>query len=275
MTEAEIEKILNKIDSEDLEALENYYNDYNHEIVIINKLKNNLESFKKERNLDLTPSEKELEIKKTLETVKRLSKKRRHKIEGTLNDNQRIKSLKIDEQDLNPSLLQSKEYSKIFFKKSGNYVTNAVIFLIIGIILLALGMNLNLIPLKLISIITLFPAFMNIINAITNDTLESVAKYKTSQKRINAFNKKLTRDYEREKMHSENMHMQNLAFLDSKEDIFEKMLEKHQTEIAEIAEKIREILGLDMDSLTLTKEEQIDTEKLITKGHKKILKRSH
>lgn len=275
MTEAEIEKILNKIDSEDLEALENYYNDYNRETVIINKLKNNLESFKKERNQDLTPSEKELEIKKALETVKRLSKKRRHKIEGTLNDNQRIKSLKIDEQDLNPSLLQSKEYSKIFFKKSGNYVTNAVIFLIIGIVLLALGMNLNLIPLKLISIITLFPAFMNIINAITNDTLESVAKYKTSQKRINAFNKKLTRDYEREKMHSENMHMQNLAFLDSKEDIFEKMLEKHQTEIAEIAEKIREILGLDMDSLTLTKEEQLDTEKLITKGHKKILKRSH
>ena len=69
--------------------------------------------------------------------------------------------------------------------------------------------------------------------------------------------------------------MQNLAFLDSKEDIFEKMLEKHQATLNEITEQIRKILENNFDSLTLTEEEKIDTEKLIIKGHQKVFKKSH
>lgn len=275
MTEEKIKKILENMDSENLEALENYYSDYNRETVIIQRLKTNLDIFNKERNQNLHPSDKELEIKKILKTIKHLPKKRRHKVEGTLNDNQNIQSLAIDGKHINPNLLQNKEYSKMFFKKSGNYVSNAIIFLVISFVLYILGIHLDLVLLQLISALTLFPTFMNALNAITNDTLETVAKSKISQKQINIFNKKLSRDYEKEKEHSENMHMQNLAFLDSKEDIFEKMLEKHQATLNEITEQIRKILENNFDSLTLTEEEKIDTEKLIIKGHQKVFKKSH
>lgn len=273
MTETEIKQILENLDEQDLETLEKYYYEYQRKTTTIQKLEDNLYNFKKERQKEIYPSQKELDIMKTIKLIKNLPMTRKHKVKGTLNDYEYIKELSIDGKSINPDLLQNKEYTKLFFKKAGNYIPNAVIFLLISMAIYGIGSVSDMLLLQLLSLVTLFPSIMNMLDAITNNTLETTSKTKVSQKTINILNKKLYRDYEKEHQHTENMHLQNLAFLDSKEDIFEKMLERYRKDLEELVVQIREILKSDKENIILTKEEQIDAQTIISKGHQKVLKK--
>ena len=272
MTEQELQTLLSNMDVEDLKTLKECYTKYLKEQSLIEIFNTNLSNFKQAQNQEIQPTEDEVEVRKALDTIIKMPRKRRYKVDGFLNESQRIKTLSIEENPLNPRVFQNREYAKIFFKKSGNHLTNAGIFLALSIILFSIGITLNYTPINLIAIVALFPALMNLLDNVTNNTLETVSKFSISRKQMNNVIKKLTRDYEKEKQHSENVHMQNLAFIDSKEDIFEKRLAIHKANLAELASEIREILKSNLNSVSLTEEELEDTQILLKSGNQKILK---
>ena len=292
MTQDEIKLILENTNLEDLKKLQEYYREYLKETNLVNNLKRNLDNFKKDRNDEVNPTKKQIEIKKAINTLKRLPKKRRYQFEGTLNESQKIEHIEIEKQQLNkdifenriyPKMLfkqlnkdifENRIYPKMLFKKSSNGLYNALVFMIISIILYNIGMSVDLIALKIIAVLSSFPAIANCVSYVCNDTLNSNVKTHISQKKIARLIKKLQADYIIEKENSENMHLQNQIFLESKEDIFKRMLKTHQNHLEEIIEEIRTIIESDVQEPSLTNEEIIDTQTLIKNSNQKVLKKS-
>lgn len=274
MTQDEMKLILENTNLEDLKKLQEYYREYLKETNLVNNLKRNLDNFKKDRNDEVNPTKKQIEIKKTINTLKRLPKKRKYQFEGTLNESQKIEHIEIEKQQLNKDIFENRIYPKMLFKKSSNGLYNALVFMIISIILYNIGMSIDLITLKIIAVLSSFPAIANCVSYVCNDTLNSNVKTHISQKKIARLIKKLQADYIIEKENSENMHLQNQIFLESKEDIFKRMLKTHQYHLEEIIEEIRTIIESDVQEPSLTKEEIIDTQTLIKNSNQKVLKKS-
>lgn len=274
MTENEMKLILENMNLEDLKSLQKNYHEYLMETHIINNLKRNLFAFNKDRNNEVKPTKKELEVKKAINTLKNLPRKKRYLLEGNLNKHQRIENLEIEGQDINKDVLENSKYSKMLFKKTSNGLYNAMIFGVISIILFNIGISADFIALKIIAILSVFPAIMNCVSYACNDTLNPSVKTHISKKKISSLIKKLQNDYVIEKENSENIHLQNQLFLESKEDIFNRMLKTHKTHLSKITEEIRKIIESDIHTPMLTEEEILDTQTLLTNSKPKTLKKS-
>ena len=271
MTE-EINTILENMNLEDLQTLKKYCDEYFKEETLINKLQNNLDKFSKEKNTNLKPTKKETDIKNTLNMLRKLPKKRTYQLRGNLDENEKIENLEIENQPINKDVLASKTYTKMFFKKQNNGLYNALIFMIISIILFNIGLSHDIMVLKIIAVIGVLPVLVDCINRVYNNKLTPKLKTHISRNKIMNLIKKLEADYIIEKENSENMHLQNQLFLESKEDIFQRMLETHRNRLEEIAEEIKTIIGSSMDEKELI--EQINIEPLIQTKKQKILKKS-
>lgn len=274
MTENEMKLILENMNLEDLKSLQKNYHEYLMETHIINNLKRNLFAFNKDRNNEVKSTKKELEVKKAINTLKNLPRKKRYLLKGNLNKHQRIENLEIEGQDINKDVLENSKYSKMLFKKTSNGLYNAMIFGVISIILFNIGISADLIALKIIAILSVFPAIMNYVSYACNDTLNPSVKKHISKKKISSLIKKLQNDYVIEKENSENIHLQNQLFLESKEDIFNRMLKTHKAHLSEITEEIRKIIESDIHTPMLTEEEIVDTQTLLTNSKPKALKKS-
>lgn len=275
MTEQEIQDILENMSLEELKTLKQNYSEYAKEVQMIDRLKENLRKFQLDRKKVYRHTQKEKEIKSLISQLKNLPRKRKHTVEGFLNDNHSIASLTVDNQPINKSALGKRKYRKIFFGKSNKSLKIAIILFIIGLILLGLGLSLDMILLTISSLATLFVGFVNAYNYVFDDSLNKTATKYVSQRQINSLIKKLEKDYEYEKSYSENSHLENLLFLESKEDIFNKMLEVHSANLDEISSTIRQIIASNIEDTTLTTEELDDAQTLIQMGNQKILKNSH
>ena len=275
MTEQEIQDILQNMSLEELQTLKQNCSEYLKEEEMIDRLKGNLRQFQTERKKVSRQTQKENEIKDLINQLKNLPPKRKHRVKGILNDNHSIASLSIDNQTINKAALGKRKYRKTFFGKSNNSLKNSIILLAIGLILLGLGLSLNMLLLILPSLAVLFGSLASAYNYAFNDSLNKTAARYISQYQINRLIKKLESDYENEKNYSENSHLENLLFLESKEDIFNKMLEAHSDKLEEIASTIREIIASNIEDASLTSEEIEDTETLIQIGTQKVLKNSH
>ena len=183
-------------------------------------------------------------------------------------------NLSIDNTPINKAALGKRKYRKMFFGKTSGNLKIAIVLFIIGLVLLGMGLSLNILLLIFPSLITLMASFVNSYNYLFNDSLKITATRYISQMQINSLIKKLEKDYENEKSRSESIHLENLLFLESKEDIFNKMLESHLSKLNEITANIREIILSNIEEISLTEEELEDTQTLIQSGNQKILKKS-
>lgn len=271
MTE-EINTILENMNLEDLQTLKKYCDEYFKEETLINKLQNNLDKFSKEKNTNLKPTKKETDIKNTLNMLRKLPKKGTYQLRGNLDENEKIENLEIENQPINKDVLASKTYTKMFLKKQSNGLYNALIFIIIIMILFNIFLNPYIIIIRILAVIGVLPVLVGFINHVYNNKLTPKLKTHISRNKIMNLIKKLEADYIIEKENSENMHLQNQLFLESKEDIFQRMLETHRNRLEEIAEEIKTIIGSSMDEKELI--EQINIEPLIQTKKQKILKKS-
>lgn len=274
MTEKKIQDILQNMSLEELQTLKQNYNEYSKESEMISRLKNNLKNFQAEKRKVSRQTQKENEIKNLIIQLRKLPKKRKHIVKGKLNDNHSIANLSIDNTPINKAALGKRKYRKMFFGKTNGNLKIAIVLFIIGLVLLGMGLSLNILLLIFPSLITLMASFVNSYNYLFNDSLKITATRYISQMQINSLIKKLEKDYENEKSRSESMHLENLLFLESKEDIFYKMLESHLSKLNEITANIREIILSNIEEISLTEEELEDTQTLIQSGNQKILKKS-
>ena len=274
MTEQKIQDILQNMSLEELQTLKQNYNEYSKESEMISRLKNNLKNFQAEKRKFSRQTQKENEIKNLIIQLRKLPKKRKHIVKGKLNDNHSIANLSIDNTPINKTALGKRKYRKMFFGKTNGNLKIAIVLFIIGLVLLGMGLSLNILLLIFPSLITLMASFVNSYNYLFNDSLKITATRYISQMQINSLIKKLEKDYENEKSRSESMHLENLLFLESKEDIFNKMLESHLSKLNEITANIREIILSNIEEISLTEEELEDTQTLIQSGNQKILKKS-
>ena len=274
MTEKKIQDILQNMSLEELQTLKQNYNEYSKESEMISRLKNNLKNFQAEKRKVSRQTQKENEIKNLIIQLRKLPKKIKHIVKGKLNDNHSIANLSIDNTPINKAALGKRKYRKMFFGKTSGNLKIAIVLFIIGLVLLGMGLSLNILLLIFPSLITLMASFVNSYNYLFNDSLKITATRYISQMQINSLIKKLEKDYENEKSRSEIMHLENLLFLESKEDIFNKMLESHLSKLNEITANIREIILSNIEEISLTEEELEDTQTLIQSGNQKILKKS-
>ena len=180
MTNQEIQTLLKTLDKKDLEYLQfnlsYYYEQYLNEMNAINNMQRQIDICEQIKVSKTKPQKRELEILENLTIARNLSKRSSYKVEGTLNEVHKINRLIIGGQQFNVAPLESQAYAKIFFKKAGHDLPNAILFLLISILLIGTGLITRMTLLNILGIASLIPSFLNFVNYVTNDTLENKLK---------------------------------------------------------------------------------------------------
>lgn len=285
MTNQEIQTLLEMLDKEDLEYLQYnlsyYYEQYLNEMRAINNMQKQVDICEQEKVSGPKPGKRELEVLENLNLARKLPKKGSYKVEGTLNAAHKIDKLIIGGKPFNTSTLESQAYAKIFLKKAGHDLPNAILFLLISILLIGTGLITRMPLLNILGITSLIPSILNFANYVTNDTLENNLKRRISRRQIKSFTKKLAKDYEKEKINSQKFHEQNLIFNESRQGVFRASLEMHQENQAVITEEIKSLLSsylpslienLDSSSVALS-EEELNNVQTVVEGYQKTLKK--
>lgn len=287
MTNQELQTLLQNMDKKDLEYLQYnlsyYYEQYLNEMRAIDNMQRQVDICEQEKTRDPKPGKRELDILENLNLAKQLPKKGCYKIEGKLNESHKIDRLIIGGEQFNTSTLYSQAYAKIFFKKAGHDLPNAILFLLISILLIGTGLITRMTLLNILGIASLIPSFLNFVNYVTNDTLENKLKRRISRRKITSFTKKLAQDYEKEKINSQKFHEQNLIFNESRQGVFRASLEMHQENQDVITEEIKSLLSSYLPSLTdeldspskCLSEEELNNVQAVIEGYQKTLKKSH
>lgn len=287
MTNQEIQILLGMLDKQDLEYLQYnlsyYYEQYLNEMNAINNMQRQIDICEQTKVSETKPQKRELEVLENLTLARNLPKKSSYKVEGTLNEVHKINRLIIGGQQFNVAPLESQAYAKIFFKKAGHDLPNAILFLLISILLIGTGLITRMPLLNILGIASLIPSLLNFVNYVTNDTLENNLKRRISRRKITSFTKKLAKDYEKEKINSQKFHEQNLIFNESRQGVFRASLEMHQENQAIITEEIKSLLSSYLPSLTdeldspseCLSEEELNNLQVVVEGYQKTLKNSH
>ncbi len=287
MTNQELQTLLQNMDKKDLEYLQYnlsyYYEQYLNEMRAIDNMQRQIDICEQIKVSKTKPQKRELEILENLTIARNLSKRSSYKVEGTLNEVHKINRLIIGGQQFNVAPLESQAYAKIFFKKAGHDLPNAILFLLISILLIGTGLITRMTLLNILGIASLIPSFLNFVNYVTNDTLENKLKRRISRRKITSFTKKLAQDYEKEKINSQKFHEQNLIFNKSRQGVFRASLEMHQENRNIITEEIKSILSSYLPSLTdeldspskCLSEEELNNVQAVIEGYQKTLKKSH
>lgn len=284
MTNQELQTLLQNMDKKDLEYLQYnlsyYYEQYLNEMRAIDNMQRQVDICEQEKTRDPKPGKRELDILENLNLAKQLPKKGCYKIEGKLNESHKIDRLIIGGEQFNTSTLDSQDYAKLFFKKAGHDLPNAILFLLISILLISVGLVTRMPLLNTLGVISLIPSILNFVNYVTNDTLENNLKRRISRRQIKVFTKKLAKDYEKEKINSQKFHEQNLIFNESRQGIFRASLEMHLENRNIITEEIKSVLSSYLPSLTeeldssseSLSEEELNNVQTVVEGYQKTLK---
>ena len=262
----EIEKILQKLNLEELKELQTSVEKYVQSISRIELYRKNQKQWEKEISKKPKPTQKELDLARNIKLARQISTRKRNTIKGELLNSHQIKSLSIDDIEFKSGALEGPYYVRLFFDKTKNrsqdkvmHYLIALICMLITALLIKSGFYFNLPSAGLLSIISFIVSISNIYKGSKfKNIIEYVPKKNLTSTQISNFSRRLKKDYKIEKEKADAMNINEKLFLESKKDSFEGMIKIHEQILLEESKKIAEILNIYPSSLNEEDIEELD-----------------
>lgn len=262
----EIEKILQKLNLEELKELQTSVEKYVQSISRIELYRKNQKQWEKEISKKPKPTQKELDLARNIKLARQISTRKRNTIKGELLNSHQIKSLSIDDIEFKSGALEGPYYVRLFFDKTKNrsqdkvmHYLIALICMLITALLIKSGFYFNLPSAGLLSIISFIVSISNIYKGSKfKNIIEYVPKKNLTSTQISNFSRRLKKDYKIEKEKADAMNINEKLFLESKKDSFEGMIKIHEQILLEESKKIAEILNIYPSSLNEDEIEKLD-----------------
>lgn len=262
----EIEKVLQKLNLEELKKLQTSVEKYVQSISRIELYRKNQKQWEKEISKKPKPTQKELDLARNIKLARKISTRKRNTIKGELLNSHQIKSLSIDDLEFKSGALEGPYYVRLFFDKTKKRSQDKVMHYLIALISIAItalliksGFYFNLPSISLLSIVPFIVSISNIYKGSKlKNIIEYVPKKNLTSVQISNFSRRLKKDYNIEKENADAMNINEKLFLESKKDSFEGMIKIHEQILLEESKKIAEILNVYPSSLNEEDIEELD-----------------
>lgn len=262
----EIEKVLQKLNLEELKKLQTSVEKYVQSISRIELYRKNQKQWEKEISKKPKPTQKELDLARNIKLARKISTRKRNTIKGELLNSHQIKSLSIDDLEFKSGALEGPYYVRLFFDKTKKRSQDKVMHYLIALISIAItalliksGFYFNLPSISLLSIVPFIISISNIYKGSKlKNIIEYVPKKNLTSVQISNFSRRLKKDYNIEKENADAMNINEKLFLESKKDSFEGMIKIHEQILLEESKKIAEILNVYPSSLNEEDIEELD-----------------